>query len=181
MTTRRLLWGMTWRGGIWGCVLGTFLTSIYGWLFFAFTTGQSSVWSKESLFSTSGLMLSIFVAVLFFSFPLLLVGLTGGFVIAILTRKLFYPLTTPFQFRRISIISGFVIGVLGFLAIWVLRFGSWDVTYSLKTDPELLKYILFPIVPALIAGFGATFVSQRLARWYERESAKAIAQNISSN
>ncbi len=102
-----------------------------------------------------------------------IVGLLNGLLLGIATRTFFYPLRDAQTYRRvIGLISvGFttVASWLGFFAIML-----FDANTEKANVPVLAMGVL---IPALIAGIAAVFLSRVIARWYKRRVQNDTAPN----
>jgi len=179
MTTARWLWGMTWRGGAWGLLAGTMLGTAYGAVFanglffFGLLSQAPAEFHGEDVprAIVAVLLLALIGSVMgaLFGVPTgFVVGLLNGLLLGIVTRAFFYPLRDARTYRRvIALIS------VGFTAIasW-LGFFAIMLFYANTEKANVPVLAIGVIIPALIAGIAAGFISQMGARWYERESAK---------
>lgn len=174
MTTRNMLWGMTWRGTVGGAIAGLILGAIYGAALAVYALASDSFLfgarSNELLIGNIVLIgiggfAGSLVGLVMGSF----LGLIGGISLALFTRLLFAGKTSP-SYVTIVRLAGLIFGIIGaplvFMGFEILRTalfgGRW--TFSIT--------LLYHIVPALIGGFAAMFVSGRIARWYENEVQK---------
>lgn len=179
MTTARLLWGMTWRGGALGLFAGTMLGTTYGALFAnaLLLVGLD----RNGLFvltpnQISGGLAAILVMALIgmvmgglFGVPTgFIVGLLNGLFVGLITRLFFYPLQNARLYRwTIGIVSGLFVVLAslgGFLAIALF--------YANASRANVPVIAALLVIPALIAGIAAVFLSRVITRWYEKESAK---------
>ncbi|MBI5033622.1 MAG: hypothetical protein HZB51_24140 [Chloroflexi bacterium] len=189
MTTQKLLWGMTWRGAVWGFIFSIIfilvcwvVSQIWNSLLLADTRDillnslfSSSEWSQRIVtFVIVGLLWGGSIGI-----PLILfLGIVGGFSFGIYTRLFHYPILNHRTYRFVRLASG----ILGFM--WELG-GFIIISFALFRNPMIYEYGFLPLgiflTPSIITGLASIYVSDRLSRWYERESAKGIAQNVSVN
>ena len=174
MTTVKLLWGTTWRGGAWGLFAGTFGGTAYGALFANLLLAGGLVsrapfeWKAEYAVSAIGAMLffALIGAVVggIFGVPAgVVVGGIVGLAIGILTRACFYPPTNTRVFRRtLAIVSA----LLTTIAAWICFIGIM-LFYANRNAANVGGLMVIVAIPALIAGLASIFVSQRIAHWYE--------------
>ena len=167
MTTGKLLWGTTWRGGVWGVLAGGILGAIYGPILIVILTIESALTntlSSNDVRSIGGLSLfALVVGVIFGAAIGAFAGALNGLLIGILTRLVFSPSNNAARYRLIvAIASALFTGItalLGLLAILLLIMG---------TTPDPQELILFITLPALIAAIAAALISILITRWYER-------------
>ena len=196
MTTRKLLWGMTWRGGKWGVIFGainyliiialdTIVTFVHPCSFDEQCTGANLYGADAMLglvvFSSPIAlpMVSMFSAIL---------GLIWGFLLSILLSNKLIGIENPKSRYDLIKRTGVVIGIVeGFLAFFIVRFSglAFFISPLLLLLPDTHRssgYTYGALIGTLfsVVVFAILF-GERLARWYERESAKEIAQNVSSN
>lgn len=188
MTTPRLLWGMTWRGTIWGLLAGTVLGIIYGAIFVEILLLVA--YDKQGLYVqtpnqiSGGIAAMLFIALIgaiaggIFGAPTGLgVGWLDGLLVGILTRMFFLPLRNTRVYRwTIAIISA----IFTAITAWACFIGIL-ILYEPTRASVSVPLILIVAVPAPIAGIAAGFISRLITRWYERESTKVTTQNVSSN
>jgi hypothetical protein len=197
---------MTWRGAVWGLALGIFSFAVfYGFLTIINSIPELSA-SMTSFFDnyqphTAGQRILVHLLLGLaaggtIGVPLkFLLGILGGMMLGILTRAFFFPRTNPSRFKRIVSVWG---GVGGF--IWeffgLLLYSLLPIfrNYEFYQGNPILQQILleevrnilstaipYLLVPATFTGIMSAYVANRLLRWYERESAKGIAQNVAPN
>ena len=175
MTTVKLLWGMTWRGGAWGLFAGTFGGTAYGALFANLLLAGGLVsqapfeWKAEYTVSAVGAMLffALIGAVVggIFGVPSgLVVGCMVGLAIGILTRAFFYPPTNTRVFRwTLAIVSA----LLTTITAWVCFIGIM-LFYANRNAANVGGLMVIVAIPALMAGAAAALISRLLVRWYEQ-------------
>jgi hypothetical protein len=100
-----------------------------------------------------------------FSVPAgIVVGLSGGILMSILTRLFFYPLKNA---RRYRVVMGIVMGAYAFVVSWL----CFMAVYLLFSKDHTIQPPLVPwlaMIPALIAGALGYVVSEWITRWYEK-------------
>jgi len=178
MKTARLLFGTIWRGAALGLLVGTFGGSAFGALFanglFAFNMVlQADKISAQD--APAGIVAILFLALIgavvgaLFGVPTgFVVGIMDGLLIGVLTRVLFYPLKNVRVYRwTIAVVSA----VFTSMVAWVCFLGI-ALFYSNRNSANVGALMLVFILPALIAGIVAGFISRLLTRWYEKASAK---------
>lgn len=187
MSTRKLLWGMTWRGGALGLLGGTMLGTAYGAIFanallLARLAQEWQTLSAENFVPglAAVLLLALIGAVMgaLFGVPTgLLVGALNGLLVGVLTRAFFFPPRDARTYRRvIALASALFTGIaswIGFLAI-MLFYANRE-----KADVPMLAVIV--LIPALIAGVAAAFISRVIARWYENRNLELETLNLKPN
>lgn len=179
MTTTKLLWGMTWRGGALGLLAGTMLGTFYGAVFANSLFFFGLLAQAPGEFRSDNVPSAIFAAFLMaligsiiggiFGIPTgFVVGVLNGLLLGIIARTFFYPLRDAKTYRRViaptSAVFTAIASWLGFFAIMLF--------YANRENANVPALAIGVIVPALIAGIAAAFISQIGARWYEKESAK---------
>lgn len=170
MTTKRLLWGMTWRGALYGLTIGTCVSAVYG-----------------LLIAGAGFFIGLFVGLVFGPS----IGLVGGFIMGILSRLFFFPIKNPASYDRVA----GIVSVIYINIVWVIvyclvsgflfsaeRSDSYSLMFALRIilDFSTFSLVLF-FLPALVASLSAFFISHRMADWYKRESREGTVQNVTSN
>ena len=174
MTTARLLWGMTWRGGAWGLLGGTMLGTAYGAIFanvlFLFGLAAQAPFNLQlddiprALVAT--LVLALIGAIMgaLFGVPTgFAVGALNGLLIGIITRVLFFPRRDARTYHRViataSALFTAIASWLGFLAIMLF--------YANREKANVGTLAVGVLIPALIAGVSAGFMSRMITHWYE--------------
>lgn len=146
VTTIELLWNSVWRSTVMGFLAGAAYGGIYGT---AFYPGAGTMLGA-SLGGMAGIPL----------------GLVNGLLVGICTRLWHFPLRNPRLHRRIvGLLTTFMITVGGSIGFVVLNAAS-----SGSLANPFMSVVVFFVAPALIAGLSMGLISQRIARWYERES-----------
>lgn len=164
MITRRLLWGMTWRGAVWGTFAGTTLGTLYATLILiALDSGL-----KNILYALIGGL--IFGGIYGLASGIVL-GILGGYLSGIIT-----PLFYPSKSKVTPLVGSFcnaLFGVTGALVLFTFPLTT-GCAFCFGTEPRWnsLVFVVFSAVPATIAACAAVFISKLLARWYEREIQK---------
>ena len=172
MTTGRLLWGTTWRGGVWGAVAGLILGAIYGPMLVVILTAldivkQTTPLDAKSVTDAAGLALVGAIIGALFGLPTgVFAGVMNGLAIGILTRLFFAPLKNPVAYRwGIAVVSAVFTGIAGALGLVVIL-----LLIGAVLDPQLL--LLTIPIPAITASIAAAFLSILITRWYLKENAK---------
>lgn len=157
MTTSKLLWGTTWRGGVWGVLAGLILGAIYGpllILILAIIDIVNKTSSNDNLGEVAGFALLGVIFGAIFGAPIgLFVGALNGLFIGILTRIFFTPLKNKSMYRwGIAVLSALFTSVTAWLGLAVL----FIVIGSVLDANVLLLAITIPafiggIVPHLLA------------------------------
>jgi hypothetical protein len=184
MPTIKLLWGTTWRGGAWGTALGALLGALYGTLFlvalFLFAMSTQSGAPSQAEDAPRGLVAVLFLMLIgsgvgsIFGIPTgILVGFIDGLLIGILTRAFFYPLRNAQRYRRVI---GIVSALFSAMGSWI-GFALIMLLYAREHSLSVMTMAVVGAVPALIAGLGGVFISNRIAHWYESESKKGVIEN----
>ena len=190
MTTRKLLWGMTWRGMALGTEYGAVLGFLYGLLILLLVFGLSSIFPSPPPTQIVGEQIELDASVFFIGTLLssfagfvvgistgLTIGLIGGVSCGIVTRLFFLPLLDPKRYYCITQTLGSLYSSVGTSICIFLFFRPTGMDQNTFDFGHLV--IVF--VSALISGICGILISRRIAQWYERESAKGIAQNVSPN
>ncbi len=181
MTTRRLLWGMTWRGGVWGAATGVALSIIYSFLV-ALGVAIWHVWQPseartftETLTSLVGLP---FFGTCFAGVPFGIIvgapfgatiGICSGILVAIVTGTMFAPLVNRYHYRRVVAVTSGIVAVFSVPAVVAETLKSPYFGFAYWTNNDTILYL---VGPAILAMFAAIIISQRLARWYENNMQK---------
>jgi hypothetical protein len=164
MPIHTLLWNFIWRSSLWGSGTGAVLGFLYGFAVIA-------LWSLSEIFGPENqlnafdtiravVQIGAFAGIvgIIIGIPLgLILGLTNGLIIAIVTLFLF-PILTEIQ-RYLNVVR--------FLSMSVTISGSiivLQLTVMRQTDNAFVYLIL----PAIVAGFGAWWVSGQMTKWYAR-------------
>ncbi|MBI5302584.1 MAG: hypothetical protein HY868_10635 [Chloroflexi bacterium] len=179
MTTIKLLFGTTWRGGAWGLLGGTMLGTAYGAIFanvlFAFGLAAQAPFDLQRDDIPRAIVAVLVLALIgsvmgaLFGVPTgLVVGLLDGLLIGIVTRVFFFPLKDAKTYRRVIAIT---CAVFTTIAAW-LGFFAIMLFYADRDKANVGTLALAVTLPALIAGVASAFISRVIARWYEQESAR---------
>ena len=177
MTTARLLWGITWRGGACRLLAGTMLGTAYGAisanvLFLPGLEAQAP-FNPQRDDIPRAIIVTLFLAVVgaitgaLFGVPTgFVVGLSNGLLIGIPTRAFFFTRRDARAYHRvIAAASALFTGIaawLGFLAIMLF--------YANREKANVGALAVIVLIPALIAGVGAGFLSQVITRRYEQHA-----------
>ncbi len=197
MTTRQLLWGMTWRGAVCGAVIWV-LGSFALLLFEGVVVAVAGQYSDADLyaFMVLGVLISLPVPTLASA----IIGLLSGILVAIIVNQCFRPLRKlalyriSLAFASVSLyLAGATFGLYplyqtGLVRSFVPIFHpfiefipgrpSWQVdSNGYARFNQIASIVLFLIFVMLCA----IFVSHRLARWYERESDRGTVQDAATN
>ncbi|MBI5302586.1 MAG: hypothetical protein HY868_10645 [Chloroflexi bacterium] len=177
MTTRKLLWGMTWRGGVWGLVCGGLLGGGYsvvllGLLYMGYVI-------NAFLFSDFDYLFYVLTDATLAALPTMLVsfflgspvggvaGATVGCVIGIFTRILFYPSEDEKRFQL-------SIRVLGDVAAIIATFLSLGFAITRSSEGLALNDALITAFIAFIAGQTIILVQKPTTAWFVDEMHKTI-------
>ncbi len=173
MSTAKLFWNTTWRGGAWGLLAGTMLGTAYGAVFANVLLLSGLFAQMPTAFESSDALrvgvvipfLALIGAIMgaLFGVPTgFVVGALNGLLIGMITRAFFFPPRDARTYRRvIATTSALFTGIaswLGFFAI-MLFYANRD-----KANVPILAVGV--LIPALIAGVAAAFISREIARWY---------------
>jgi hypothetical protein len=179
MTTFKLFWGTIWRSAAYGFLFGTFGGSSFGALFanamllFALFTQTDAPFTPAD--AGRGIFAILFFALIgagigsLFGTPTgIFLGITGGVLFGVVTRAFFYPLKDARWHRRIV---GTLCAAYAAVGAWIcfaliLRF------YAKDNVVQLPLVAIVATAPAIVAGACGWFISQRVARWYERAEKK---------
>lgn len=170
MTTGRLLWGTTWRGGVWGLLAGIILGMIYG-LAVIVILSFMEIANKTSTRTDTGTIVGLAIAAIIFGAIFgaiigLFAGAMDGLAIGILTRLFFTPLKNAGTYRLIiALISGLFTLIAAGLGLFIISIGT-----SMVLDNGVR--ILIIGIPTIIAGIAAGLISIFITRWYIKASAK---------
>ena len=187
MTTSRLLWGMTWEGIKWGVEFGGKCGAIYGIII--------GIWKFVTYW-----LLAAFPIAWYELFPMSVgyalycgfAGIIEGFLLGVI-EGLLAGISTYLYFacrKNMKLFSQLVLlPTSGGVAIsgWLLFNFFAELYFGTLNDegpayqPTIADHIFFSVIPTIIAIGCAIVASQRLARWYERESQKGTAQNVTPN
>lgn len=179
MTTFKLLWSTTWRGGAWGLLAGTMLGTFYGAMFanslffFGLLAQAPGEFRRDNV--SSALFAVLLLALIggitggIFGIPTgFVVGGLNGLLLGIITRAFFIPLRDAKTYRRVIMLTS---AVFTAIASW-LGFFTIMLFYANTEQANVPVLAALVVVPALLAGVAAAFISQIGARWYEKENAK---------
>lgn len=170
MSTIKLFWNTTWRGGAWGLLAGTMLGTAYGAIFanalFLFGLAQAPLDLRaDDIPRALGaiLVLALIGAVMgaLFGVPTgLIVGSLNGLLVGVLTRAFFFPPRDARTYRRVIALASALFTViaswLGFLAIMLF--------YANREKANVPMLAVIVLIPALIAGIAAALISRVIAR-----------------
>ncbi|MBD2016044.1 protein kinase [Microcoleus sp. FACHB-53] len=145
VTTIELLWNTLWRSTAIGVFAGAAYGGIYG----------------TAIFPGMGTMFGAYFGGLAGFFA----GFANGLFVGICTRLWYFPLRNPRLHRRVVGLLSTLLSIAGGL----IGFDILNVAPS-GLLPNVSKSLAFLVAPALIAGLSMGLISQRIARWYERES-----------
>ena len=145
VTTIELLWNTLWRSTAIGVFAGAAYGGIYG----------------TAIFPGMGTMFGAYFGGLAGFFA----GFANGLFVGIWTRLWYFPLRNPRLHRRVVGLLSTLLSIAGGL----IGFDILNVAPS-GLLPNVSKSLAFLVAPALIAGLSMGLISQRIARWYERES-----------
>jgi hypothetical protein len=103
-----------------------------------------------------------------------LVGWINGIIVQFVTDRWFDPLTNPKLHRQVLTAISIVICTLTSI-IFFLPLANTIVSLQHNDDGSisimnLSDYIIFVLVPSLIAGLSMGATSKSIARWYQKES-----------
>ncbi|HEY9833874.1 MAG TPA: serine/threonine-protein kinase [Stenomitos sp.] len=145
VTTIELLWNALWRSTAMGIFAGAAYGGIYG-------TG---------IFPGMGTMFGAY----FGGLAGIPVGFANGLFVGICTRLWYFPLRNPRLHRRVvGLLSTLLSTAGGLIGFAMLNPGSSSMFANVSMSVALW------VAPALIAGLSMGLISQRIARWYERQS-----------
>ncbi|MEG3966047.1 serine/threonine-protein kinase [Microcoleus sp. T2B6] len=104
----------------------------------------------------------------------LLVGWVNGIIVVFVTDWWFDPLTNPKLHRQVLTAISIVICTLTSI-IFFQPIANWIVSSEYNDDGSISimtssNYIIFVLVPSLIAGLSMGATSKSIARWYQKES-----------
>gem|GEM_PF-1011759 len=177
MTTRRLLWGMTWRGGAWGLLSGMTLGGIYGMVVSFIVVELPDILSKqpqtidalERLLRVDALLTLYSIVVgMGVGTPFgLALGLGGGLGMGLFTRILYFRPRERILYQRFQQSIGALAITFG-ISGYILLFYRIPNTEFFRFDFTLVFW-MFMGFPAIIAGICGMFFSQRILRWYKNE------------
>ena len=124
MTTRRLLWGMTWRGAVWGVAIGLLFFAIFQLGYMLINSIPVLRAILESLWHVYGTELTLDQVILLHILGILNIagtlgfvlkialGILGGLGIGIYTRMFYRPSANLAQYRHALTIKS---GIVGFV------------------------------------------------------------------
>ena len=177
MTTRQLLWGMMWRGAVWGMTLGIIFGALY----------LVSLGILDAIKFHSDILSKAFTSAIFGAIPGGIIGaflgIGGGILAGALTRIYFFLFS---DMETYYVAVGMVSVIFATIIGWNIFYFMVELNAAMSSGaknlfPTTTQIIEIAVVPTLLVGLCAMVASQMLARWYERESAKGIAQNVSPN
>ncbi len=172
MTTIKLLWGTTWRGGALGLLVGTLGGAAYGALFANGLLAWGLLAQPRALELKdlpAGIGAVVFLALIgavvgaLFGVPTgIVVGIANGLFLGILTRVFFYPPKNARAYRwTVAIVSTLFTA----FTAWICFIGI-ILFYANRNAANFGVLIGIVTLPALIAGVGAGLLSRLITRWY---------------
>jgi MFS family permease len=179
MKTLQLLFSTTWRGGMWGLLAGTMVGATFGALFgnvLVFGVGLTQQQEQISLNDIPAAIGAVAILAIIgsvmgalFGVPTgFVVGIANGLLLGIISRVFFFPLKNARAYRWVIALISMAFTTLaswvGFMLIMFL--------YANQDKADWVGIVIFLVVPALIAGVVAGFISQIGARWYEKKNTK---------
>ena len=175
MTTGKLFWNTLWRGGLWGLFGGALFGAGFGAIFanilFFFGMIAQAPFDLRAQDILSAIVAVIFLALIgavvgaLFGVPSgIVVGLGNGLLLGILSRAFFFPLKDVRVYRRTITIVSAVFSTIS-ACICFIAIALFYANRNAANVPALAA--LFAI-PALVSGVCALFISQTIARWYEK-------------
>src|SRR5215212_1277569 len=158
---RTLLWNFVWRSGLWGSGTGAALGYLYGFAVIALW-GLSEIFRPGNQLNLFDMMRGVvqigaFAGVIgiIIGTPLgLILGLVNGLIIGIVTLCLFAALPDIQRY----------LNVVRFISVSITISGSitgLQLTVMRQTDTAFIYMIL----PAIVAGSGAWWVSGQMTKW----------------
>jgi hypothetical protein len=183
VNTPILFLNMTGRATLCGVVIALVVQAIFGALLAAFAVAAAVTNRGTELLAPTNaipVILGIFMLWLIgavagglFSVPAgMVVGVTGGLLMSLISRIFFYPLKDA---RRYRVVMGVLMGAYALVVSWL----CFMAVYLLFARDNELQSPLVPwltLLPALIAGGLGYFVSGWIAQWYVRASGLRITQ-----
>ncbi len=177
MTTSKLFLGITGRAAIGGIVIAVAVQALLGAVLAAVAVAAATTNRGTELLSPGNAIASlagVFVLWLIgaiagglFSIPAgIVVGLSGGILMSVLTRIFFYPLKNA---RRYRIVIGIVMGAYAFAISWIC-FMAVYLLFARDNTIQSPEVPWIALIPALIAGGLGYFVSGWIGKWYEKSS-----------
>ena len=170
MNTSRLIWGMTWRGAVWGLLAGLILGVIYGLSVIVVLSIIDVVNKTSSNTNTETtvalVLLAIFFGAIFGAIVGVFAGAADGLLIGILTRLFFSPLKNAGAYRIIIAL------ISGFFTLIVAGLGLFGISIATSMVIDNGVRILVIGIPSIIAAIAAALISILITRWYIKASAK---------
>lgn len=168
MTTRQLFWGTLSQGSAWGFVQGALWGGLYGSLAPIGMRIQGRDY-LDLLYVAAGLALG---GLMGGSIGLVL-GAIEGLWIGVLIRvaPTVYSNNSAWH-SRIKVatwIYGILGGLIGFTLNYLLNI-EMALCYPYRCSLDWGNFLIFILAPALVAGWVATNIRQRVAHWYENQS-----------
>lgn len=177
MSTSKLFLNITGRATLCGAVIAVAVQALFGALLAAFAAAAAVSNRGTELFSPET-AIAVLAGILFlwlvgaiaggiFSIPAgILVGVSGGILMSILTRIFFYPLKNA---RRYRVVVGILMGAYAFVVSW-LSFMAVYLLFARDNEMQSPEIPWLAMLPALIAGGLGYFVSGWIARWYVKQT-----------
>ncbi len=167
MTTRQLFWGLVLQGSAWGLVQGALLGAIYGSLIPIGMRIQG-----RDYFDVVYLITGVALGGLMGGSVGLILGAIEGLWIGMLMRgaRRVYP-SNPSWRSRIGVaiwVYGVVGGLIGFALNYLVNI-EMALCYPNRCSLDWGNYLIFIMLPALIAGWVAMNIRQRITHWYESQ------------
>lgn len=173
MTTPKLFLNITGRATLCGAAIGFAMQALFAAVLAAFAVAAAVTNRGTDLFSPGtaiAVLGGIFMLWLIgavaggiFSIPAgIVVGVSGGILMSLITRIFFYPLKDA---RRYRVVMGILMGVYALVVSWL----CFMAVYLLFARDNTIQSPLVPwlaLIPALIAAALGYFVGWWIARWY---------------
>lgn len=189
MTTRRLLWGMTWRGAVRGSLFGLIIGLLSLFILVALAFLSTLVFPPEPTnlerqyteeIGWLGIMIVLVYLILLLGARGALIGFllgsSDGLAIGILITRFFLKNISPrlmHLYRFAAIVSG-LIGMIGTAFAIPLVLASFGGEYSGPDWRIISIWISFSVIVGLLF---IPFVGFRLIRWYENEMQKSSSSS----
>lgn len=157
----KTIWGILWRGCLWGLSSGAMLGS--GWGIFLGVAGGWSAGVSVGWGIFGAVLGCISGAVLG-----LVLGLINGLVLSLVTGIAFVPLVRPRYYKWMAGILTVGMTALFFIVITVLGAYPRPVSPLAYNDPDIRRADLFQYVvgPGSLALLSVAWASQQVAGWH---------------
>jgi hypothetical protein len=166
------------QGMLGGLIAGAVLGALYGCLLLAWTRFQviGSI-DASILVGIIGIVPGGIIGTVVGS----AVGVIDGMFLDILVRAFSNDSINIGLKRQLVGVPCTILAILGCRICFSILTPQLKILYNTNTNNMEIVAFLYTTMPAIIAGLGAAYTSKTLLRWYEHESQKGTAKNVTPN